>query len=124
MVIAALAAVAMSAQQAEPFRSRVELVSLDATVTDAHRLVTTLTQDDFTVLTTEGTAAHVLQQRDSPISVVVMLDRSGSMLEHFWLVRDATAEFVRRMLPLTARGSAISVADRSIRPSSRAITTP
>ena len=35
-----------------------------------------------------------------PITVVMMLDRSGSMVANFDLVRDAAAEFVQQLLPV------------------------
>src|SRR5262249_48360384 len=35
-----------------------------------------------------------------PITVVMMLDRSGSMVANFDLVRDAAAEFVQQLLPI------------------------
>jgi len=96
-----LAAVSLAAQQPAPYRGGVELVSVTATVTDAQqRLVTTLTQDDFTVFDNgKPQPLAFFTNGVEPISIVVMLDRSGSMMEHFGLVRDATAEFVRRLLP-------------------------
>ena len=101
LACAALGAAAASAQQPAPFRAGIELVSVYATVTDKdRRLVTDLTKDDFVVLDNGKPQALTFFSNDvQPITVVVMLDRSLSMSEHFDLVRDAAAEFVKKLLP-------------------------
>jgi VWFA-related protein len=70
-------------------------------VTDGQgRLVTDLTRDDFEVLDDNKPQPLTLFSADTqPVSVVVMLDRSGGMKWNFRLVETATEEFIRRMLP-------------------------
>jgi Ca-activated chloride channel family protein len=83
------------------FRSSVELVSVYTTVQDqATRLVPDLKQDDF-VVTDNGVEQPItfFSNEITPFSVVVMLDRSGSMVDHLITVRDAAMAFVVRMLP-------------------------
>ena len=94
-----LAAALVSAQQ--PFRSGTYTVAVYTTVTDGSgRLVTDLTQDRFEVTDngkpqTITTFANDIQ----PITVVMMLDRSGSMVGNFALVERAAEAFVERLLP-------------------------
>jgi Ca-activated chloride channel family protein len=66
---------------AQTFRSRVDLVQVTVTVTDADgRLVTGLTRDDFEVFE-DGVAYPVTQFTDErvPVSLGVLLDASDSM---------------------------------------------
>ena len=72
------------------FRSTSAVVSLFATVTDGQRrLVPDLTQDDFQVFDNEV----------RPITIVVMLDTSGSMTNNLELLRDGAEQFLIRLLP-------------------------
>ena len=92
--------VAVSAQQT-PFRSSTEIVPVYATVQDRDlRLVPNLKQEDF-VVTDNGRPQPitVFSNEAQPFSVVVMLDRSGSMHQHQFLVRDAASEFIKRLTP-------------------------
>jgi Ca-activated chloride channel family protein len=97
---ACVAAVTLvSAQQ--PFKSGNYTVAVYTTVTDpTGRLVPDLTKDNFEV-TDNGkpqdltTFANDIQ----PITVVLMLDRSGSMVGNFQLVEKAAEAFVERLLP-------------------------
>lgn len=97
---ACVAAVTLvSAQQ--PFKSGNFTVAVYTTVTDTTgRLVPDLTKDNFEV-TDNGkpqdltTFANDVQ----PITVVLMLDRSGSMVGNFQLVEKAAEAFVERLLP-------------------------
>lgn len=83
------------------YKSRSDLVSLFATVTNtADQLVTDLPQDAFEVYDNGKKQTITVFSRDvQPISVVILLDRSGSMAEDSDLVRNAAAEFITRMLP-------------------------
>lgn len=102
--VAALLGTTLFAQQ--PFKSGIRTVAVYATVTDATgRLVTDLTQDDFEIFEDNKPRPLTLFSSDvQPISVVIMLDRSGSMKWNFKLVEAAGEEFIRRMLPAdTAR---------------------
>ncbi len=99
--LAALAGTSLLAQQQPSFKSGIRTVAIYATVTDGQgRLVTDLTRDDFEVLDDNKPQPLTLFSADiQPVSVVVMLDRSGSMRSNFRLVEVAAEEFIRRMLP-------------------------
>jgi Ca-activated chloride channel homolog len=98
-VIIALGVVVAGRQQ--PFKSGARTVAVYATVTDsAGRLVPDLSRDDFEIYDNGRPQPLTLFASDSqPITIVVMLDRSGSMKANFRLVEDAAVEFVRRLLP-------------------------
>src|SRR5580765_4887694 len=93
--------VAMVAAQQPTFKSGTQVVSVFTTVTDAQkRLVPDLVQDDFEVLDNEKPQPLVLfENKIQPISVVVMLDTSGSMTLTLNLLKQAAEEFVARLLP-------------------------
>ncbi len=104
LFLAALAAApVVAAQDAQPptFRARTEVVSLFATVTDHDgRLVPDLQQDDFAVFDNDKPQPLVFFQNEvQPITVVVMLDTSGSMTGSIPLLRAAAEEFLIRLLP-------------------------
>ena len=85
----------------QQFRSGTELVSVYATVQDKdRRLVPDLRQEDF-VISDNGKDQPItfFSNEVSPFTVVVLLDWSGSMVEHQPVVRDAASAFVRQMLP-------------------------
>ena len=87
--------------QAPTFRSGTQVVSLFVTVQDAQkRLVPDLTQDDFQVF--DNDKPQPIAYFDSsvrPISVVAMLDTSGSMTLTIDLLKQAAEQFVLRLLP-------------------------
>jgi len=95
--VLALAAATLAAQQ--PFKSGAQTVVVYATVTDSSgHIVTDLTRDRFEVYDggkpqTITTFANDVQ----PITVVMMLDRSVSMLHNFSLVEEAAGTFVDRL---------------------------
>ena len=82
---------AVAAAQQPTFKSGTQIVSLFATVTDAQkRLVPDLVQDDFEVFDNEKPQPLVFFENEvQPISVVVMLDTSGSMTLQLDLLRQA-----------------------------------
>ena len=90
-----------STPQAPVFRSGTQVVSLFVTVQDAQkRLVPGLTQDDFQVFDNEK--PQPITYFDSsirPITVVSMLDTSGSMTLTIDLLKQAAEQFVIRLLP-------------------------
>jgi VWFA-related protein len=87
--------------QAPTFRAGAPTVSVYATVIDATgRLVPDLTRDDFDVFD-NGTRQDLslFTNNLQPITIVIMLDRSGSMQAEFTLVRDAAEHFVAQLMP-------------------------
>jgi VWFA-related protein len=83
------------------FRSTARTVPVYVTVTGSDgRLVTDLTQDDFEVYDNgERQEITVFSNDVQPINVVLMLDRSGSVVANFRLVRLGAEQFVARLLP-------------------------
>jgi Ca-activated chloride channel family protein len=106
-VVAVLVASAVSAwsvfvfAQQPTFRAGTQIVSLFATVMDAQkRLVPDLQQGDFEVFDNDKPQALTFFQNETqPITVVVMLDTSGSMTLTLDLLRAAAEQFVLRLLP-------------------------
>jgi len=89
-----------AAPSADPqYRAGAHLVSIFATVTDReHRLVTDLNKDDFTVYDNgKRQPLSVFSNDSQPITIVVMLDRSGSMADRFDLVERATTQFIGKL---------------------------
>lgn len=102
VAVVALALGAIVAAQQQPvFRAGTRTVSVYATVTGPDgRLVPDLTRDDFEVYDKGKRQAITLFASDvQPITVVMMLDRSGSVAANFTLVREAAEAFVVNMLP-------------------------
>jgi len=98
-LVASLSALTLAQQPT--FRTGTQVVSLFATVTDAQkRLVPDLVQSDFEVFDNDKPQNLVFFQNEvQPISVVVMLDTSGSMTMTLDLLRAAAEQFVLRLLP-------------------------
>jgi VWFA-related protein len=100
-VLAAILAVYAAPLVRAQFKSGAQTVAVYTTVTDTTgRLVTDLDKDKFEVYDngkpqTITTFASDIQ----PITVVMMLDRSLSMLRNFELVEEAANAFVDRLLP-------------------------
>ena len=83
------------------FKSGTQVVSLFVTVADAQkRLVPGLTQEDFEVFDNEKPQPIVYFDNSvQPITVVVMLDTSGSMTLTIDLLKQAAEQFLIRLLP-------------------------
>jgi Ca-activated chloride channel family protein len=83
------------------FKVSTNSVALYATVTDAtKRLVPDLTEEDFEVYDNgKPQAITQFDNRPLPITVVVMLDTSGSMTLALDLVKSAAEQFLLRMMP-------------------------
>ena len=87
---------------AQRIKVTTQTVPLYVTVTDEQkRLVPDLTKEDFEVY--DNTKLQTLTNFDNeatPITVVVMLDTSGSMTLALDLVKDGAEAFLMRMLPI------------------------
>jgi len=102
MTVAALGlSAAVAGQQQPTFRSGNRTVPIYATVTDATgRLVPDLQRDDFEVWDNgKPVPLTVFDNAVQPISVVVMLDTSGSMTMNLDLLKEAATQFAIRLLP-------------------------
>jgi Ca-activated chloride channel homolog len=99
-LFAALFAAMVAAQQ-PTFKAGTRLVSMFATVTDAQgRLVPNLVKEDFDILDNDKPQPIVFFQDEiQPITVVVMLDTSGSMTASISLLKSAAEQFLLRLLP-------------------------
>ena len=84
------------------FRSATQLVPVYVTVIDesSGHLVTDLTRDDFEILD-NGRPQTITQFSNAiqPISIVVMLDMSGSMIGNLPMLRNAAVQMFTRLLP-------------------------
>jgi VWFA-related protein len=105
VVVSCLFAVAI-AQNSTPqggqvFRSGSRTVAVYVTVSDEQgHLVPDLTQDDFEIYDNGKKQTITLFENGmQPITLVMMLDRSGSMVGNFGLVRSAAEQFVGLLLP-------------------------
>lgn len=103
--IAAMLAICQSTTllvaQQPTFRSNTQTVSIFATVTDAqNRLVPDLQREDFEILDNDKLQPVVVFDNETqPITVVVMLDTSGSMTASIALLKQAAEQFLIRLLP-------------------------
>jgi Ca-activated chloride channel family protein len=99
-VLLTVAVVAQESQQ-PTFRGGTRIVSVFATVTDmGKRLVPSLVKEDFEILDNDKLQPLAFFENEvQPISVVVMLDTSGSMTASIPLLRRAAEQFVIRLLP-------------------------
>jgi VWFA-related protein len=90
-----------SAQQEPMFKAGNRTVAVYATVTDAAgRLVPDLRRDEFTIFDEKKPQDLTLFANEiQPITVVMLLDRSGSMRDKFTLVERAAEQFVAALLP-------------------------
>jgi VWFA-related protein len=89
------------AQQPPLFRSGAKTVAVYATVTESGgRMVPDLVQADFEIKDNgKPQPITVFSNEVQPITVVMMLDRSGSMRQNYRLVAAAGEAFVRRLMP-------------------------
>jgi len=89
------------APKAQSFRSRIDIVQVTVTVTDADgRLITGLTKDDFQIFE-DGNAQDITQFTDArvPVSLGVLLDASDSMRgQPIVDAREALDRFVGELL--------------------------
>jgi Ca-activated chloride channel family protein len=87
--------------QEQVFRTGLKAVAVYVTVSDSQgHLVPDLTKDDFEVFDNGKKQEITLFDNGvQPITLVMMLDRSGSMVGNFSLVRSAAEQFVGQLLP-------------------------
>jgi Ca-activated chloride channel homolog len=86
-------------QQAPTFRSGTKVVSLYTTVTEAGRLVPDLDRGDFEVLDNgKPQELTVFSNEVLPITVIVMLDTSGSMTGNMAVLKAGAEQFFLRLL--------------------------
>jgi Ca-activated chloride channel homolog len=104
MLVSTLCGVALAARQAtQPsFKSGTPVVAVYSTVTNAQgRMVPDLDRNDFAVEDNGKPQVLTLFANDTqPITVVILLDRSGSMAPNFRLEEAAAEAFVGAMGPL------------------------
>jgi Ca-activated chloride channel family protein len=100
-LVAILSGIISVFAQQPTFRSGTQIVSLFTTVLDGQkRLVPNLIQDDFEILDNDKVQPIVFFDNDiQPITVVVMLDTSGSMTGSIALLKSAAEQFLLRLLP-------------------------
>jgi len=100
-VLCSILLAAVVVAQQPTFKSGTQIVSVFATVTDGQgRLVPNLVIDDFEVFDNDKVQTLVFFQNEvQPITVVVMLDTSGSMTSSIGLLKAAAEQFVLRLLP-------------------------
>jgi len=100
LVAVALTGTLLAEQQQPTFKSGARTVAVYATVSDDQgRLVPDLKREDFEILDNgQPQTITVFDSDIQPITVVMMLDRSGSMQRQFTLVETAAEEFVHSLL--------------------------
>jgi Ca-activated chloride channel homolog len=105
-VVGLLATLGLQGQTAErpappraTFRSGVDLITLNVTVTDReHRFVANLDQRDFTILEDDRLQTVAFFAHSGiPMTVVLAIDTSGSMDDALGAAQEAAASFVRRL---------------------------
>jgi Ca-activated chloride channel family protein len=101
LAAAALLVAPTGAQEPQKFKISTNTVAFYATVTDADkRLVSDLVEDDFEIYDNgKLQTITTFDNKPLPITVVVMLDSSGSMTVSLDLVKRAAEQFLLRMLP-------------------------
>jgi VWFA-related protein len=103
-LVAAMPVLAAAAQQPQPrpsFRTGVDIVSLNVTVTDpGNRYITDLDQADFLVFE-DGVKQDVtfFNKRQQPLAISMLLDSSASMEDKLPTLQKAAADFIRSLKP-------------------------
>ena len=98
---AALAAPLLTAAQQPSFRSAIDVVSMNVTVTDATtRDVTDLTEKDFEIYEDGVKQDLTLFNRTNlPVALSLLIDTSSSMEDRMATAQDAAIGFVRKLRP-------------------------
>jgi Ca-activated chloride channel homolog len=97
----ALALTASAYAQKQTIKVSTDSVAVYVTVTDTEkRLVSDLVLDDFEILDNgKPQIVNVFENKPVPITVVVMIDTSGSITASLGLVKDGAEQFLLRLLP-------------------------
>ena len=92
------------------FRSGVDLISLNVTVTDCtRRFVTNLEQKDFLILEDgRPQAVTFFAQTGLPLDIAIVIDTSASMQGALDVAQEAAAGFIQRLGPEDRPPSSIS----------------
>jgi Ca-activated chloride channel homolog len=101
IVVGAVTAGGLVTAQQPTFRSGTQFVPLFTTVTDGQgRLVPDLDRDQFTILDNgKPQNITVFENQTQPFTAIVMLDFSASMTANLDRLKQATEQFLIRMLP-------------------------
>ena len=101
VLLAVIGGATLLGAQQPTFRGGTHTVSVYATVVDRNgRLVPNLTKDDFEVYDNGKLQTLTVFKNDiQPITIVIMLDRSGSMKGNFPIERAAAQQFIAELLP-------------------------
>ncbi len=97
----ALALTATAFAQKQTIKVSTETVAVYVTATDAEkRLVSDLVQEDFEVLDNgKPVNINIFENKPIPITVVVMIDTSGSITASLGFVKEGAEQFLLRLLP-------------------------
>jgi len=97
----ALALTATAGAQKQTIKVSTETVAVYVTATDAEkRLVSDLVLEDFEILDNgKPVNINIFENKPVPITVVVMIDTSGSITASLGLVKDGAEQFLLRLLP-------------------------
>jgi VWFA-related protein len=101
LVLVLVALSSGAAGQQPSFRSGVDIVSLNVTITDgSNRYITDLDEAEFNVFE-DGIRQNVtfFTRRQQPIALSLLLDSSASMEEHLHTLQEAATNFVQRLKP-------------------------
>lgn len=100
-LVAALALTTTAGAQKQTIRVSTETVAVYVTATDAEkRLVSDLVREDFEILDNgKPVNINIFENRPVPITVVVMIDTSGSITASLGLVKEGAEQFLLRLLP-------------------------
>jgi VWFA-related protein len=88
-------------RQRPSFRSGIDIVSLNVTVTDgSNHYVTDLTEGEFSVFE-DGVRQNItfFSRRQQPIALSLLLDSSASMEQHLGTLQAAATNFVKKLKP-------------------------
>lgn len=100
LALAFLAPLALTAQQ-PAFRSAIDVVSMNVTVTDSsNRYITDLTEKDFEIFEDGVKQELTLFNRSNlPVALSLLIDTSSSMEDRMATAQEAAIGFVRKLRP-------------------------